>query len=89
MTNIESAYQRFSTERFPLRAKRRSRSLSNDWIVFPAEFRQFLLEYNGGYFKNPEIGPVNQECPRQHWQFSSVSGRHIGKLSSVNLHGVI
>jgi hypothetical protein len=31
--------------------------------VFPDDYRQFLLQFNGGYFKCPEIAPVGQNCP--------------------------
>ena len=32
-------------------------------VVFPDDYRRFLLEFNGGYFKEPEITPVGEGCP--------------------------
>jgi hypothetical protein len=64
MTTIENAYDRFSVERFPLPSDAQLSALEQRLgIVFPDDYRQFILEYNGGYFKCPEITPVGEGCP--------------------------
>ena len=66
MTTIQNAYDRFSTQRFALPSASR---LDELWSVrirvltFPEDYRRFLSQYNGGYFNEPEITPVNQGCP--------------------------
>ena len=32
-------------------------------VRFPDDYRRFLLGFNGGYFKEPEITPVGEGCP--------------------------
>ena len=32
-------------------------------VEFPLDYRKFLLEFNGGYFNEPEISPVSEGCP--------------------------
>lgn len=64
MNTTENAYRQFSTKRFPLPSEAQLAELEQQiGIVFPDEFRQFVLAYNGGYFKCPEITPVGEECP--------------------------
>jgi hypothetical protein len=64
MTTIENAYDRFSVERFPLSDEAQLSALEQRLgVVLPDDYRQFILEYNGGYFKCPEITPVGDGCP--------------------------
>jgi hypothetical protein len=64
MTNIENAYGRFSKQRFPLPTEPQVSALEElIGVVLPNEYRQFVLQYNGGYFKCPEITPVGEGCP--------------------------
>jgi hypothetical protein len=64
MTTIENAYDRFCVERFPLPGEAQLSALEQRLgVVFPDDYRQFILEYNGGYFKCPEITPVGEGCP--------------------------
>jgi len=43
-------------------------------VRFPDDFRQFLLEYNGGYFNEPQITPTTEGCPRDALTFLSGIG---------------
>ena len=64
MTTIENAYDRFSGERFPLPSEVQIAELeSRIGVRFPEDYRQFVSEFNGGYFKCPEITPVGEGCP--------------------------
>jgi len=64
MTTIESAYNRFSVERFPLPSEAQVAELEQRiGVRLPDEYRSFILEFNGGYFKCPEITPVGEGCP--------------------------
>ncbi len=42
--------------------------------MFPNDFRRFLLEYNGGFFCEPEITPVGRDCPKDALTFLSGIG---------------
>jgi len=65
MANAQSAYARFSKERFPLPSESQLSALEQRiGVVFPEDYRRFILEFNGGYFKCPEITPVGDECPQ-------------------------
>jgi hypothetical protein len=64
MKAIEYAYRRFNTERFPLPTEAELQALETRIkIDFPEEFRQFILEFNGGYFDEPDIPSVSEGCP--------------------------
>lgn len=64
MNSIERAYEAFCTERFPLPTEEDVAELeSRLGIPFPADFRDYLLKYNGGYFTEPEIIPATTDCP--------------------------
>ena len=64
MTGITYAYNRFSTERFPLPSEAQLAELEQRIrVTFPEEYRRFVLEFNGGYFSEPEITPVSEGCP--------------------------
>jgi hypothetical protein len=65
MTIIEDAYRKFSTERFGLPSESQLRELEERIrVAFPDDYRRFVLEYNGGYFREPEITAVSEGCPR-------------------------
>ncbi len=64
MTTIESAYARFAKERFPLPTEQQLADLEQRiGIRFAEDYREFILKFNGGYFKRPEITPVGEGCP--------------------------
>ena len=64
MTTIEEAYKKFSTRRFPLPSEAQLCELeARIGVTFPDDYRRFVLEFNGGYFSEPEIVPVDPECP--------------------------
>jgi len=64
MTTIEDAYRKFSTERFPLPSQSQLDELERRiGVAFPEDYRQFVLQFNGGYFTEPEITPVGEGCP--------------------------
>ena len=64
MSNIYDAYKDFSTERFP-------NIVESDIVSFeervrirlPSDYRQFLVNFNGGYFSEPQIVHGNNEVP--------------------------
>ena len=61
---IEEAYRRFSTERFGIPSEEQIGELETRiGVVFPDDYRRFVLEFNGGYFNEPEITPVGEGCP--------------------------
>jgi hypothetical protein len=58
MSAIDLAYAKFCKKRFPLPTERQVSDLENRiGIRLPADFRQFILDYNGGYFTEPDITP--------------------------------
>ena len=38
-------------------------------VEFPADYRQFLLDFNGGYFDDPNIEAPDSECPQESLDF--------------------
>lgn len=65
-TPIDSAYERFCVERFPLPTEKQVRELEERIEVrFSDDYRDFLRRYNGGWFKCPEITPVGDGCPQE------------------------
>lgn len=75
MTTIEFAYRQFSRKRFPLPSEAKLRALEERIKVnFPGDYRQFLLNFNGGYFNEPEITPVGEGCPQDALTFLSGLG---------------
>jgi hypothetical protein len=63
-TTIEYAYRRFVTERFPLPTEAQVEVLEQRLkVTFRDDYRQFVLEFNGGYLTEPEIEPVGEGCP--------------------------
>jgi hypothetical protein len=64
MKRIERAYQLFCKERFPLPSEREVQELETRLgCLLPADYRQYLLYYNGGLFAEPDIMPSSPECP--------------------------
>jgi hypothetical protein len=78
MITIEYAYRRFSRERFPLPTEAQVRALEERIKVdFSDDYRNFLLEFNGGYFTEPEITPVGEGCPQDALTFlSGIAANH-------------
>ncbi|MBI3836426.1 MAG: SMI1/KNR4 family protein [Planctomycetia bacterium] len=75
MNTIEFAYRRFSRKRFPLPSEAQVRALEDRIKVdFADDYRNFLLEFNGGYFIEPEITPVGEGCPQDALTFLSGLG---------------
>ncbi len=67
---IETAYRRFCRERFASPSETQVASLERRiGVNFPDDYRQFLLDYNGGYFTEPQIVPPSDECPRDRLTF--------------------
>ena len=64
MTTIENAYAQFTKERFPLPSEEQLAELERRiGVRFADDCRKFILEFNGGYFKCPEITPIGKGCP--------------------------
>jgi hypothetical protein len=65
MSRMRDAYAKFLKERFPLPTESEVASLERHiGVAFPEDFRRYVLEFNGGYFDEPEIGPVSADCPK-------------------------
>ena len=58
MTTIQSAYDHFCEKRFPVRSEVQFLSLQQRiGLIFPSDYRRFILDFNGGYFDDPIITP--------------------------------
>jgi hypothetical protein len=56
MASIEAAYEKFCRVVFPPTTEQDiARLEQNADVAFPPEYREFLLNYNGGYFTRPRI----------------------------------
>lgn len=54
--NIEYAYQRFCDERHPLPTAKQVAELERRIdVVLPDDYREYLLQYNGGWFRFPSF----------------------------------
>jgi hypothetical protein len=91
MTAIDDAYRKYSRERFPLPTEEQLADLERGIeIVFPDDYRQFILHFNGGYFCEPEITPVGDGCPQDALTFLSGIGAsrdfaELREFSAINL----
>jgi hypothetical protein len=91
MTAIEDAYRRFSRVRFPLPTEEQLAELQRRIdVIFPDDFRRFILEFNGGYFLEPEITPVGPGCPQDALRFTSgidasCDTAELGESSTIDL----
>ena len=66
MNPIELAYHRFNCERFPLPSETQVRALEQRIKVeLPVDYRKFILEFNGSYFNDPEITPVEDKLTQE------------------------
>ena len=66
MTSIDDAYDRFARKRFPHPSDAQLTELErNINVTLPADYRRFVLDFNGGYFTDPAIQPVGEVCPRE------------------------
>ncbi len=64
MNIIDNAYRRYSTERFRLPSDAQLTELESQINgTLPDDYRQFILQFNGGYFREPTIEPVSEGCP--------------------------
>jgi len=64
MNSIALAYRKFCEERFPLPSEEEVAALEERiGIDLPPDYREFLLEYNGGFFTEPDIVPPSDDCP--------------------------
>jgi hypothetical protein len=70
MISIDYVYQRFCRNRFPLPSEADVRAVETRIkVTLPDDFRQFILEFNGGYFDDPVITPVVESCPDESLSF--------------------
>jgi hypothetical protein len=61
---IDKAYSAFCKERFPLPSEEQLVALeSRIGVPLPTDYRRFILQYNGGWFTEPEIVPLVRDCP--------------------------
>lgn len=70
MSTIDDAFQRFCKERFPVPTEARVAELEDRLgVPLPADYRRFLLAYNGGFFSEPDIVPPTEGCPHDRLTF--------------------
>lgn len=61
---IDYAYAAFCEERFPLATEEQVAALERRMgVAFPGDYRDFVIEYNGGLFSEPRIVPPDDDCP--------------------------
>jgi len=66
MSSIEYAYARWATERLALPTEKQVAELELRLSVeLPVDYRQYLLQFNGGVFDDPEIVSLDKNCPRR------------------------
>jgi len=91
MTVIDDAYRQFSRERFPLPTEQQVAELERRIdIAFPEDYRQFILKFNGGYFREPVITPVGEGCPEDALTYlsgigTSYEGYELARPTSLSL----
>lgn len=65
MNPIDLAYDKYAIERLPLPKEADIRALEQRLrIEFPPDYRQYILEFNGGYFRAPAIDAPDEDAPR-------------------------
>jgi cell wall assembly regulator SMI1 len=72
LQEIERAYERYCQKRFPLPSAEDIQRLEDRInVTFPDDFREYLLQYNGGWFRTPvldasrrRLRPLNR-CAQQ------------------------
>jgi hypothetical protein len=61
---IDAAYRDFCVKRFPLPTSQQVADLERRiGVPLPDDYRQFILDYNGGYFERAEIAFEAEGCP--------------------------
>jgi hypothetical protein len=64
MSNIEYAYLLYCTERFQLPSEEQIGELEERiGVLLPDDYREFIREYNGGWFSEPRIFTQLEGCP--------------------------
>jgi hypothetical protein len=67
MKAIDRAYRDFCRTLFPPPLAADVSALERQInVTFPQDFRDYLLNYNGGFFAEPEIVPPEDGTPREH-----------------------
>jgi hypothetical protein len=91
MSVIDEKYEMFCVERFPLPNEHMVQELeSRINVIFPDSYRNYILRYNGGYFREPRILPGDNACPLDRLTFmygigSSHKTSELGRISSLSL----
>lgn len=63
-STIEYAYRRYCSKRFPKPTERQLATLEVRLRAkLPDDFREFLLDFNGGYFDEPLVTPYEHDMP--------------------------
>ncbi|MGC1273611.1 MAG: SMI1/KNR4 family protein [Planctomycetaceae bacterium] len=66
MTDIERVYSRYVEQRFPLPTEADVEALETRiGVALPPEYRRFLLEYNGGWFRDHDL-ELPEGVPQDH-----------------------
>ncbi len=75
MSTIEGVYREFCEKRFPLPREWQVAELERRiGVPLPADYRRFLLEFNGGFFREPQIVPPEDGCPLDRLTFMNGIG---------------
>jgi len=63
--SIANAYNQFCETRFPQISEQEIENLESEiGVELPSDYRDYLLEFNGGYFNEPLITPPDEDWPK-------------------------
>lgn len=88
---IDFAYRQFTRRRFPLPSPEQLETLERRLkIRFAEDDREFILNYNGGYFADPAIARINEDYPDDALTYlSGIGASHeqaeLGTYSSITI----
>ncbi len=91
MSSIQPVYRQFLKIGFPLPSEAQVRALERRIKVdFPEDYRGYLLEFNGGFFIEPEIAPIGAGCPEDALSYlnglnATHPGAELGSIEDMNL----
>lgn len=61
---MEECYAKYCKTRFPLPKESQVKALEKKLgVPLPKAYREFLLEFNGGFFRDPDIKTQDSACP--------------------------
>ena len=70
MNDTRLAHERFCKDRFPLPSEKQIADFEQRiGVELPDDYRRYILDYNGGFFTEPQIVPVVERCPTDRLTF--------------------